>query len=254
MARAKTKKPATKRKSKAKAKAAPAKKLGLLARARRKLRRIVFWTVCGPVLFVLFLIIVFSVLNPPTTHTIWSEGRRLGDVDHEWVGANDIAPVMLRSVVAAEDANFCHHWGFDVAAIKLALEEGSNRGASTITQQTVKNVFLWQKRSWFRKAAEALITPVVEIFWSKRRILEVYLNIAEFDEGVFGVDAASMHYFGVVPAKLTPVQAARLASVLPSPKKRSASNPPSWLRKRAGSIADGAATIRADGRAACFED
>ncbi len=202
----------------------------------------------------LVLVLAYSIINPPTTHTMWSEARRLGPVDQEWVPIENVAPVMARSVVAAEDANFCTHWGFDVAAIRAALEDGSGRGGSTISQQVVKNVFLWQGRSWIRKALEAAITPAVEAIWSKRRIIEVYLNVAEFDEGVFGVEAASRHYFGVGPEALSDVQAARLAAVLPSPKTRSASNPSPRLRQRAASIRDGAATIRADGRAACFED
>ena len=184
-----------------------------------------------------------------------SEGRRLGTpVEQTWVSAEDIAPVMLRSVVAAEDANFCTHWGFDMRAIRAAIAEGGNRGASTISQQTVKNVYLWHGRNWLRKALEAMITPVVEVFWPKRRIIEVYLNVAEFDEGVFGVEAAARHYFGVGPEALTPTQAARLAAVLPDPKGRSAANPSASVRQRAASILDGAATIRRDGRSACFED
>ncbi|WP_050929610.1 monofunctional biosynthetic peptidoglycan transglycosylase [Aestuariivita boseongensis] len=206
------------------------------------------------ILLVLALVLLFSVINPPTTHTIWSEGRRLGQVDHEWVPLDAIAPVMAQSVVAAEDANFCLHWGFDVAAIRAALEDGSGRGGSTISQQVVKNVYLWQGRSWIRKALEAAITPAVEAIWSKRRIIEVYLNVAEFDEGVFGVEAAARHYFGVGPEALSDVQAARLAAVLPAPKSRSASNPSPFVRQRAAAIRDGVATIRADGRAACFED
>ena len=181
------------------------------------------------------------------------ESRRLGGVDHEWVSIDEIAPVMARSVVAAEDANFCNHWGFDLAAIKLAIAQGGNRGASTISQQTVKNVFLWHGRNYIRKALEAVITPLLEAIWSKRRIVEVYLNVAEFDEGVFGVEAAARHYFGVGPEELSAVQAARLAAVLPNPKERSASKPTSYLRKRSSQILSGAATIRADGRAACFE-
>ena len=156
-------------------------------------------------------------------------------------------------MVAAEDANFCLHWGFDVEAIRAALEEGSGRGASTISQQVVKNVYLWHDRNWTRKALEAVITPLVEAIWSKRRIIEVYLNVAEFDEGVFGIDAAAQHYFGVTPGKLTPRQAARLAAVLPNPKQRSASRPSAKLARRARAIQDGAETIRQDGRAACFE-
>lgn len=201
-----------------------------------------------------FWVLVYSVVNPPATYYILSEKRRLGDVDRLWVPLESVTPHMARSVVAAEDANFCNHWGFDVDAIRAAIEEGGNRGASTLTQQVVKNVFLWHGRNWSRKMLEAVLTPLVEATWSKRRIIEVYLNIAEFDEGVFGIEAASRHYFGVSPAKLTPVQAARLAAVLPSPKTRSASKPSASLRRRAAMIMDGAATINADGRADCFQD
>ena len=201
------------------------------------------------------LALVYSVVRPPTTHTIWSEGRRLGQqVEREWVPIEEIAPIMARSVVAAEDANFCLHWGFDVEAIRNALEDGGRRGASTITQQVVKNVFLWQGRSWVRKALETLMTPVIELIWSKQRILEVYLNVAETGQGVFGVEAAAQKYYGVSAAKLSPVQAARLAAILPSPRNRSVTNPSGRSRRRAASILDGAATIRADGRADCFED
>lgn len=201
----------------------------------------------------LALILLFAVLNPPTTLYMFSEGRRLGGVDQQWVALENVAPVMARSVVAAEDANFCNHWGFDLMAIKEAIAQGSKRGASTLSQQTVKNVYLWHGRTWIRKALEAAITPVVELVWSKRRIVEVYLNIAEFDEGVFGVDAAAQHYFGVTPADLTATQAARLAAILPSPKTWSASRPTEYLRQRSAQIRDGAATISKDGRASCFE-
>ena len=204
--------------------------------------------------FYLVLIVLFAFVNPPTNLYMWSESRRLGGVEQVSVDFADIAPVMARSVVAAEDANFCLHWGFDMAAIRAAAAEGGNRGASTLSQQVVKNVFLWQGRSWLRKAMEAVLTPVVELVWSKQRILEVYLNVAEFDEGVFGVQAAAQHYFGVDAADLSPTQAARLAAILPDPKGRSAGKPSSFVRKRAGQIAAGAETIAADGRAACFEE
>ena len=160
------------------------------------------------ILTVLAMVLLYSVVNPPTTHTIWSEGRRLGTVDREWVPIDAVAPVMARSVVAAEDANFCLHWGFDVAAIRAAMDSGGDRGGSTITQQVVKNVFLWQGRSWIRKALEAAITPVVEAIWSKRRIIEVYLNVAEMGEGVFGVEAAAYRYFEIGPDALSARQAA----------------------------------------------
>jgi len=197
---------------------------------------------------------VHRFLNPPQTFYMGQEARRLGGIDTQWVPLAEVAPVVARSVVAAEDANFCLHWGFDMAAIRTAIEDGGGRGASTLSQQVVKNVYLWHGRNWLRKALEAAITPVVEGLWPKRRIIEVYLNVAEFDEGVFGIDAAAHHYFGVGPDALSAMQAARLAAVLPAPKDRSAARPDAWLRKRAASIIDGTATIRRDGRSSCFED
>lgn len=182
------------------------------------------------------------------------ERSRLGEIDYQWVPLEEVAPVMARSVVAAEDANFCAHWGFDMGAIRAAIEEGGGRGASTLSQQVVKNAYLWHGRSWMRKALEALITPGMELVWTKRRIIEVYLNVAEFDEGVFGVEAAARHYFGVGPEDLSAQQAALLAAILPDPKRRSASRPSAFVQRRAASIRDGAATIRRDGRSACFED
>lgn len=212
-----------------------------------------FRILCAVFVFAIVLIILIGVVNPPTTIYMSQESRRLGGVDYEWVSIDEVAPVMARAVVAAEDANFCQHWGFDLRAIKTAIAAGGARGASTISQQTVKNVFLWHGRNYTRKAMEALMTPLVEAVWSKRRIVEVYLNVAEFDEGVFGVEAASRHYFGIGPEALSATQAARLAAILPSPKTRSASRPSNYIRKRASQIIDGAATIRADGRSACFE-
>lgn len=219
----------------------------------RRIRRWVMRGLLGGVAFFLALILVFSVVNPPITHTIFSEYWRLGAVERDWMPIEDMAPVMARSVVAAEDARFCEHWGFDVEAIRSALEDGANRGASTLTQQVVKNVFLWQGRSWIRKALETFITPVVEATWSKRRIVEVYLNVAEMGEGIFGAEAAAQHYFGVSAADLSAQQAALIAALLPNPKERSAARPGDFMRKRARQIADGAATIERDGRAACFQ-
>jgi monofunctional biosynthetic peptidoglycan transglycosylase len=239
-----------------KKKSAASRKTSATPNLPRLWRRGLGWFARGvfaAVALLLLAIVVLSVVRPPTTPYIVAEAWRHGGVERTWVPMEDIAPVMARSVVAAEDANFCLHWGFDMAAIRTALEDGAGRGASTITQQTVKNVFLWHGRSWPRKAMEAVITPLVEAFWSKRRILEVYLNVAEFDQGVFGVEAAARHHFGVSAAQLTPAQAARLAAVLPDPKGRSASDPSRFVRSRAASIADGAETIRVDGRAACFE-
>ena len=199
------------------------------------------------------LIVLFSFLPPPINLYQLAEAWRLGGIEKDWVGWEDIAPVMGRSAVAAEDANFCNHWGFDMVAIRAAIDAGGTRGASTISQQVAKNVFLWQGRSYIRKALEAVLTPVVELVWTKQRILEMYLNVAEFDEGVFGVQAAAQHYFGVDAGDLTAVQAARLAAVLPDPKGRSASKPSNFVRQRTREIIAGADTIAADGRSACFD-
>ena len=217
---------------------------------KRWLRRLVFGLVALGVLGV----VLFAFVNPPTTLYMAAESARHDGIRHEWVAFEDIAPVMARSVVAAEDANFCTHWGFDMTAIRQVIAAGERRGASTISQQTVKNVYLWPERSWLRKALEAVITPAVELVWSKQRILEVYLNVAEFDTAVFGIEAAAQHHFGVPSSALSPDQAARLAAVLPNPKERSATLPTPFLERRAAGIRDGAETIRRDGRSACFED
>jgi monofunctional biosynthetic peptidoglycan transglycosylase len=195
----------------------------------------------------------YAIVPVPTTPYILSERLRLGGVERDWVPIDDISVHLQRAVVAAEDANFCLHWGFDMAAIRAAIDAGAARGGSTISQQTVKNAFLWHGRSWLRKALEAAITPLMEAIWPKRRILEVYLNVAEFDEGVFGAEAAARHHFGIE------------AGVTSAPN-RPRGWPPSCPRRRIGprgspapirtrtraSIRDGAATIRADGRATCF--
>lgn len=212
----------------------------------RHLWRPVRWAV-GRLLGVMLALVMLMgwLVNPPTTWTIATQAG----APHPWTRADDIAPVMLRSVVAAEDANFCTHWGFDMAEIRRVIMRGERRGASTLTQQTAKNVFLWQGRSWVRKLMETLYTPMLEALWTKRRILEVYLNVAEFGPGIFGIRAGAAHHFGVTPDRLSAAQAAALASVLPAPKQRAA-RPGS---ARAHAIADGAETIRRDGRSACFE-
>ncbi|MFN3722710.1 MAG: monofunctional biosynthetic peptidoglycan transglycosylase [Paracoccaceae bacterium] len=231
----------------------PAPLLGAPARSVR--RRVLRWVVRGILAvsaFFALLVLLFSFLNPPVNIYQLQESARLGAVERDWAAFDDIAPVMARSAVAAEDANFCLHWGFDMNAIRAAVAQGGNRGASTISQQVVKNVFLWHGRSWLRKAMEGVLTPAVELVWSKQRILEVYLNIAEFDEGVFGVQAAARHYFNVDARDLSALQAARLAAILPDPKARSASNPSTFVRNRTRSIMSGAQTIAADGRDGCF--
>jgi len=238
------------RKSRA-AKSKPTKKQPF--RLKRWLVRWTLRLVAALFLFAVGMSLLWGMLNPPTTFYMLQESRRLGGVERDWVAIEDIAPIMPRAAVAAEDANFCLHWGLDVTAIRTAIDQGGARGASTISQQVVKNVYLWQGRSWIRKVLEAGMTPLVELLWSKERILEVYLNVAEFDEGVFGVQAAARNYFGVDAASLSNVQAARLAAILPDPKRRSAGRPSNYVQKRAAQILDGAATIRADGRASCFQ-
>ena len=194
------------------------------------------------------LVLLFSLFNPPTTWTILTESRTYPGTDHVWTRLSEISPAMVRSVVAAEDANFCSHWGFDMQEIRKVVASGSSRGASTISQQTAKNVFLWQGRSWPRKVLETLYTPMIEALWSKRRIVEVYLNVAEFGPGIFGVHAAAQHYYKTTPDKLTARQSAALAAILPAPKSRT----PQTNSRRARAIQDGAATIARDGRDSCL--
>jgi monofunctional biosynthetic peptidoglycan transglycosylase len=225
--------------------------------AAAALRPALRWLRRAALLFVglvAFFVGLYAFVNPPGGLYQAAEARRLGGIERQWVPLEAVAPVAARAAVAAEDANFCLHWGLDLDAIRGALAEGGQRGASTISQQVVKNVYLWHGRSWARKALEALLTPAVELVWSKRRILEVYLNVAEFDAGVFGIEAAARHYFGVSADALTPIQSARLAALLPDPKGRDAAAPSAFVTRRAAAILDGAATIAADGRADCFQN
>jgi monofunctional glycosyltransferase len=165
------------------------------------------------------------------------DGRRL---DYDWVGWADIAPAARLAVVAAEDQNFPRHHGFDREAIADALEAHERgrrlRGASTISQQVAKNLFLWPGRSFLRKGLEAYFTVLIEALWPKRRILEVYLNVAEMGPGVYGVGAASRLYFGKPAAGLTAREASLLAAVLPSPKRMHAERPSAYVHQRAAWI------------------
>ena len=184
---------------------------------------------------------------------MFGERLRLGEINREWRDIEQMSVHLPRAVVAAEDANFCLHHGIDLDALRDAIDDGATRGASTITQQVAKNLFLWHGRSYIRKGLEAGVAILIDTIWTKRRILEVYLNIAEFDEGVFGAGAASQTYFGKDALDMSLIQSARLAAVLPNPKERSASNPSSFVRQRGLANASGAETIAADGRADCFE-
>ncbi len=244
---------ATKKKTTRKRAASKKAATGFSAWTRRARR----WALRAALLVMAFFvawIALYSVVPVFATPYMVAERVRYGPLEKDWVSIEEIAPVMPRSIVAAEDANFCTHWGFDMSAIRDAIADGATRGGSTISQQVTKNAFLWQGRSWPRKALEAGLTPVVELVWSKKRILEVYLNVAEFDAGVFGVEAAAQHYYGTSAAALDPGQAARLAVLLPNPKARAPDNLSVGLQQHAARIADGAETIRRDGRSACFED
>ncbi|HET7409188.1 MAG TPA: monofunctional biosynthetic peptidoglycan transglycosylase [Paracoccaceae bacterium] len=222
-------------------------------RSRRWLRwpfRIAFWLL----LAILLWVALYRVVPVPGGFYMAREAVRLGGIERDWQGFDAISPHLARAVMAAEDARFCDHWGFDFDAIRAAIEErgrGRFRGASTISQQVAKNVFLWHEGRWLRKGLEAGFTGLIELIWSKRRILEVYLNVAEFAPGVFGAEAAARHHFGRGAGELTAGQAALLAAVLPNPKKRSASDPSEYVQRRARAIGRGAATLRAEGRDAC---
>jgi len=170
-----------------------------------------------------------------------ARGERGYRTDYRWVDYEKISPNLAIAVVASEDQKFPRHAGFDLDAIADALEDsadgGPMRGASTISQQVAKNLFLWPGRSFARKAIEAYFTVLLETLWPKRRILEVYLNVAEFGPGVFGVGAASARYFATSPARLGRDEAARLAAVLPAPRNLHADRPSAYVRSRTARIA-----------------
>ncbi|EFB72552.1 Penicillin-binding protein 4 precursor [Providencia rustigianii] len=154
-----------------------------------------------------------------------------------WVNEKQISPYVYLAVIASEDQNFPHHWGFDLDAIERAYKHNLDdkrpvRGASTISQQTVKNLWLWDGRSWLRKGIETVMTPVMEVMWSKTRILTIYLNIAEFGEGVFGVEEAANKFFNKPASKLSREESALLAAVLPNPHRFSVKKPSSYVLKR----------------------
>lgn len=189
-------------------------------------------------------IALFSVMPVPFSAVMverqlgaWLSGD-FGYVAHsDWVSMDEISPWMGLAVIAAEDQKFPDHWGFDVTAIEKALahnerNENHIRGASTLSQQTAKNLFLWDGRSWVRKGLEAGLTLGMETVWSKKRILTVYLNIAEFGDGIFGVEAAAQRYFHKPASRLSLSEAALLAAVLPNPLRFKANAPSGYVRNR----------------------
>lgn len=208
------------------------------------------------VLFIFSLIFIILLLikwfNPPITTVILSESITLNQkVTQEWRTIEKIGENIILTILASEDSNFCTHNGFDFKEIFRAKEKGFSRGASTISQQVSKNLLLWRKRSWFRKGLEASITIMIEILWSKKRILEIYLNIAETGNGYFGIQAISNSLFKKNSFDLTLKEASYIAVTLPNPKKRNAKKLSSNLKKRAENVRNGANTLRLDGRASC---
>lgn len=189
----------------------------------------------------LALIMLYRFAAPPATPLMLLRAAEGAPTIKSWRPLEEIAPALPKAAIAAEDNLFCRHRGFDWRAVELALEEweteGRLRGASTITMQTAKNLFLWPGQSWLRKGLEAYIAAWLELLWPKRRILEVYLNVAEWGPGVYGAEAAAQTHFGRSAAELTGRQAALLAAVLPNPLRWSAAEPTAYIARRAEVIA-----------------
>ena len=214
---------------------------------RLSFRRLLRWlglAVLGWLALSWLAVLVLRFVPPATSAVMlerragaWLHGERDFRLRQHWVPWSQVSPWVPLAMVAGEDQHFPYHHGFDFGAIQQAIDaadEGRRlRGASTISQQTAKNLFLWEGRSYLRKALEAYFTVLIEATWPKRRILEVYMNIAELGDGIYGVDAASRAYFHRPPAQLGPEQAARLAAVLPSPRRLHADRPSAYVQRRA---------------------
>lgn len=221
-------------------------------------RRPIPAAVLGLAGLVLASIVVPRLVPPPVTFLMVVRSIEGEGLSYRWRSLDDISPRLVEAVIASEDSTFCAHRGFDMKAIEKALKAnergGRIRGGSTISQQTAKNVYLWPGRDWIRKGLEAGYTVLIETLWGKRRIMEVYLNVAEWAPGVYGAEAASQHWFGKSAADLTPREAARLAAILPSPRRYNASSPGPYVRRRAARVQAAMATVRNDGLAACVLD
>lgn len=206
-------------------------------------------------IFITFSIVMVLILRfVPVTYTatmLMDENS----VTRDWEPLSNIDRNLVSAVIAAEDSKYCSHDGFDTEAIEEALEERLNgerqRGASTISQQTAKNVFLWQGGGWFRKGLEAYFTVLIEKLWSKRRIMEVYLNVAETGIGTYGAEAGSERYFEHSAARLTRDEASRIAAALPSPKTREVVSPTGFTRRYGNTIEARIAVVRRDGLDSC---
>ena len=207
--------------------------------------------VAGPVVAV----ILYRFIPPPVTPLMVIRAIEGRGLDHRWRSMDKISPALPRALIAAEDAKFCDHRGFDFEALQKAYENNESgrkiRGGSTISQQTAKNVFLWPGRSYVRKGLEAWFTVLIETFWGKKRIMEVYMNSIEYGSGIYGAEAAAQRYFGVSAAKLTQAQSARLAAILPSPLKWKVIKPGKYVAKRSKKIGKASGAVRRDGLADC---
>ena len=209
----------------------------------------------GLVAFSVLWVGAYRLLNPPTTYLMIRDRLNGVEVKQQWVGLDQMSRHLPRAVIAAEDARFCEHRGFDVQAIEKAMEANEKgrklRGGSTISQQTAKNAFLWPGRTMVRKGIEAYFTGLIELIWGKPRIMEVYLNVAEFGRGVFGVEAASRHYFKKPAKELSRQEAARLAAILPQPIKRDAASPGRYTKRYANRIAGRTKVVANEGLDSC---
>lgn len=228
---------------------------------RRRLRKAILVLALVAVGLPPLVLLALRIVPPPTTAFMVRyrlDGAQRSPLAAHWVDWERIAPDAALAVIAAEDQKFLDHPGFDFAALRDAVRTawrgGPLRGASTISQQVSKNLFLWPGRSLVRKALEAGITTELELLWSKRRILEVYLNVAEFGEGVFGVGAASARFFAKQPAALTEAEAALLAAVLPNPSVLRVEQPSAYVRGRQAWIRGQMASLRAAGILRRLED
>jgi len=206
---------------------------------KRRFRRHAIMALGTLLIISIALTLPWRWIAPPTTaYIIRDRFQHKGHIHHRWVPLDKISPNLRIAVVAAEDQKFPNHYGFDFQSLSKSLKEDrrNRRGASTISQQLAKNLYLWPGRSLIRKAIEAYFTVWIEIMWPKSRILEVYLNVVEFGPKVYGADAASRLFFGRPPSQITSQEAALLAAVLPNPKRMSAQHPSEYVRKRASKI------------------
>ena len=209
--------------------------------------------VIGPPLAAL----AYRVIPPPITWLMIERLVQGHGLHKRWVSLDDIDPSLPNAVIAAEDQRFCEHHGFDFKAMSAAMRAnearpGKLRGGSTISQQTAKNVFLWPGRDYVRKGFEAYFTVLIETLWGKRRIMETYLNVAEWGPGTYGAEAAARRYFDEPATDIDPGEASRLAAILPSPLKWKAVNPGRYVERRSHRIGAAAGAVRRDGLASCL--